>query len=124
MSTVAIIPARGGSKGIKDKNITDLNGKPLIYYTLKTCFECKKIKYVLVTTDSKKIEKTVQKFFPKTIIVKRPKKISGDTSSSEAAILHAIKSFNYIFKRIRGKNAKFRVIFEIINNSNDGISRS
>lgn len=96
MSTVAIIPARGDSKGIKDKNITDLNGKPLIYYTLKTCFECKKIKYVLVTTDSEKIKKTVQKFFPKTIIIKRPKKISGDTSSSEAAILHAIKSFNYI----------------------------
>ncbi len=96
MSTLAIIPARGGSKGIKDKNLANVNGKPLIYYSLKACFECKKIKKVIVTTDSKKISRTVLKFFPKTIIIKRPKKISLDKSISEEALLHAIKSTNYI----------------------------
>ena len=92
MSTVAIIPARGGSKGIKDKNIININGKPLIYYTLKACFDCEKIDYVVVTTDSKKIEDVALSFFPETIIVHRSKELSSDSATSESALEHAIST--------------------------------
>ena len=52
---VVIILARGGSKGIKNKNLTKVNGKPLIYWTLKSCLNSKKIKSFWVSSDSKKI---------------------------------------------------------------------
>lgn len=53
--TVAVIPARGGSKGIADKNIRDFEGKPLIAWTIKTALQAKGIDRVLVSTDSNRI---------------------------------------------------------------------
>ena len=90
MKTAAIIPARGGSKGIKNKNIVHLAGRPLIYYALQTCFETDEIDTVIVSTDSENIAKTVLKQFPDVVIINRPKNISGDSSTSEEVILHAI----------------------------------
>ena len=52
---VALIPARGGSKGIKNKNIIDLCGKPLISYTIQAALESKYIDKVIVSTDSQEI---------------------------------------------------------------------
>mgnify|MGYP001455067933 CR=1 FL=1 len=61
---IAIIPARSGSQGLKNKNILKLNGKPLIGYTIKAALKSKKISEVIVSTDSKKIAKiqTISKF--------------------------------------------------------------
>lgn len=53
---LAIIPARGGSKGIKDKNIIDVCGKPLIYYSIDAANKSKYIDYVFVSTDSERIK--------------------------------------------------------------------
>lgn len=89
MSNVAIILARGGSKGIKNKNIIHLNGKPLIYWSIKACLKSKKINSVWVSSDNEKILKISKRFGAKTI--KRPKKFSKDNSPSELAWKHAIE---------------------------------
>ena len=59
---VAFIPARGGSKGIKDKNIRKLGGKPLIAWPIETALSTPEIDRVIVSTDSEEIAKIAQKF--------------------------------------------------------------
>ena len=59
---VAIIPARGGSKSIKNKNIIDFNGKPLIYYTINQALRSKEFTRVIVSTDSNDIAKISKKY--------------------------------------------------------------
>ena len=86
---VGIILARGGSKGIKLKNLFKINNKPLIYWTIKHCLNSKKINSVWVSSDNNKILNYSQKMGVK--IIKRPKVYSKDTSSSESAWLHAIE---------------------------------
>ena len=60
---IAFIPVRGGSKSIPLKNIKIINGKPLVYWTLKSACEAKSIDRVIVATDSEEIEKTVLSVF-------------------------------------------------------------
>ena len=96
---IAIIPARSGSKSIKDKNITELGEKPLIAWSIETCFKSKLISKVYVSTDSKKYAKIAKQFGPVEILL-RPKKISGDFSTDYQMIKHAIENidcdYNYI----------------------------
>jgi len=87
--TVAIIPARGGSKSIPKKNIIDFCGKPLLNWTVGQAKASKYIDDVYVTTDDDDIVKVAKRCGAK--IIKRPKNISGDKSSSELALKHAIK---------------------------------
>jgi len=90
INLLAVTLARGGSKSIKNKNITIINGKPLIEYTIT---EVKKSKYItdyIVSTDSKKIMKVVNKLNVQTPFL-RPKKISNDKSTSVDALKHALK---------------------------------
>tara|TARA_B100000029_G_C17437619_1_gene910253 strand:+ start:278 stop:961 length:684 start_codon:yes stop_codon:yes gene_type:complete len=86
---VAIILARGGSKGIKKKNLISINKKPLIYWTIKHCIESKKINSIWVSSENKKILRTARKFGAKVIM--RPKSLAKDSSSSETCWLHAVK---------------------------------
>lgn len=86
MNIIAIILARGGSKGIPNKNIIDFCGKPLIAWTIEHCFKGG-IKDVYVSSDSKEIIEISKKYKSKTIL--RPKELSEDESSSESAWLHA-----------------------------------
>lgn len=90
MTTVAIIPARGGSKGIKNKNIIDLVGKPLIAYVLEALVAAKEVDHIAVTSDSQQILNIVREIDRSVIGIKRPDKLSGDTCTSETALLHAI----------------------------------
>ena len=62
MRKIAFIPIRSGSKGIKNKNIKEFNGKPLCYWTIKSAVEAKLIDKVYVSTDSKKIIDIVESF--------------------------------------------------------------
>jgi N-acylneuraminate cytidylyltransferase len=82
----AIIPARGGSKGIPNKNIIDFNGKPLISYSIEQAINSKYISDVYVSSDSIDILKISESFGAKSIL--RPDSISTDFSSSEEALLH------------------------------------
>ena len=86
---ILIIPARGGSKGIKKKNLIPINGKPLLHWTLKEAKKSKLIDRILISTDDTQISKFVKTY--DVGVVKRPKSISGDHSSSESAIIHVIK---------------------------------
>ncbi len=91
---VAFIPARGGSKGIKDKNLYPLHGHPLIYYTLKEAVASSYIDEIVVSTDSTEIANYCKSTeFPCTI-VKRPAEISTDTSKTIEAVMHTIETLN------------------------------
>jgi CMP-N,N'-diacetyllegionaminic acid synthase len=89
MNVVSIIIARGGSKGIPNKNIIDFCGKPLISWTIKQSQISKKVSDVWVSSDSNAILDIAKKNGAKTI--DRPIEISNDKSTSESAWLHAIK---------------------------------
>ena len=90
---IAIIPARGGSKGIPKKNIMDFHGKPLIAWSILQALNTPEIDEVFVSSDSDEILNVARKYGANTI--KRPEEISGDTASSESAIKHAIDSLGY-----------------------------
>jgi N-acylneuraminate cytidylyltransferase len=83
---VAIIPARGGSKGIPKKNLALLNGRPLLYYSVNACINSYLIDETWVSSDDEEILRYAASLGAKPI--KRPKAICADTSSSESALLH------------------------------------
>ena len=89
MNVHSIIPARGGSKGIYNKNIIDFCGKPLIAWTIQQCLSSKYVSNVWVTSDSQEILDVAEKYGAKTI--RRPDDISGDLASSELAWIHAVE---------------------------------
>ena len=86
---IAIIPARSGSKSIKDKNIINFKGKPLIAWSIEQCLNSKKIDEVYLSTDSKKYAVIAKKFGLKKVIF-RPKSISNDKSTDYEFIKHFI----------------------------------
>ncbi|KAA3436583.1 acylneuraminate cytidylyltransferase [Rufibacter hautae] len=91
MKTVAVIPARGGSKSIPLKNIKSFCGKPLIYWNLKALEDASRIDKVYVATDSDKIEEVVLGFgFSKAEIFRRSDANAQDTSSTESVLLEFI----------------------------------
>ena len=89
MKIIAIIPARGGSKSIPNKNIKKLNGIPLINYTIKNCLKSGIFDYIIVSTDSKKIYNKVKKF-KKILIFGRNKSISKDNSKTEEVVIDVL----------------------------------
>ena len=95
---LALIPARGGSKGIPNKNVKLFNGKPLIEWTINLALNSKLIDKVVVSSDSKKILNISRKLGSDTIL--RPKNISGDNSTTESAINHCINYYKNNFEVI------------------------
>ena len=88
MKSVAIILARGGSKGIHQKNIIDFCGKPLLAWTIEHCL-AGGVDLVYVSSDADEILATGEKYGAHSI--KRPSEISGDEATSESGWLHALK---------------------------------
>ncbi len=88
MHTVAVIPARGGSKGLKNKNIYPVAGKPLLAWTILQALASECIDKVFVTTDDPAIARVASEYGAEVIV--RPAELSGDKASSESAILHAV----------------------------------
>tara|TARA_B100001250_G_scaffold224022_1_gene192104 strand:+ start:17056 stop:17688 length:633 start_codon:yes stop_codon:yes gene_type:complete len=80
--TVAFIPARGGSKGIYKKNIKKLNGRPLIYWSIISALESKKIDKIVVSTDDDEIINTIKNFNFDLQIDKRPDILSTDQAKT------------------------------------------
>lgn len=85
---LAIIPARGGSKGIPKKNIRLLAGKPLIHYTIHAAQESKYIHDIIVSTDDDEIANVAKS--QGATIIKRPAELSRDASPTIDAILHTL----------------------------------
>lgn len=89
---LAIIPARGGSKGLPGKNIKKFNEKPLIGWTIDSAKLSKYIDKFYVSTDCKVIAKTVEKL-GESVPIMRPKKFAKDESPSWQLIIHALEYF-------------------------------
>ena len=90
MGTIpAIIPARAGSKGIINKNIIDFCGKPLLAWSILQARHCKEISNVYVSTNGDEIADVARAYGA--IVIPRPAALSSDTSSSEEALVHAVK---------------------------------
>jgi CMP-N-acetylneuraminic acid synthetase len=98
MSILAIIPARGGSVGLKNKNMYPLNGKPLLFYTIQAAKKTKLLDRIVVSSDSNKILNFAKKKLVE--VIKRPKNISDSKSTTHQAIIHCLnylkKEENYI----------------------------
>ena len=84
---IAIIPARGGSKSIPKKNLALVGGKSLLERAIN-CAQLAGVEYVFVSTDDREIAAAAVKSGAE--VITRPEKFSGDRSSSESALLHAI----------------------------------
>ena len=88
-NNVAIILARGGSKGLPKKNILDFSGLPLVGWSIIQALNSKEINSVYLSSDSEEIISIGEKYGAQ--IIKRPSEFAQDNSKSEDAILHAIK---------------------------------
>ena len=95
LKVICIIPARGGSKGIKFKNLKKICGKPLIYYPIKAALKSKVCHKILVSTDSKNYQNLAIKFGAEAPFL-RPKKISRDNSHDKELVVHTLK---YLLKK-------------------------
>jgi CMP-N-acetylneuraminic acid synthetase len=89
MSILAFIPARGGSKGLKNKNLYPINNKPLLFYTIKAAKESKFIDKIVVSSENKEIINFTKKNLVEAI--KRPKNLSHSSSRTHQAVLHCLK---------------------------------
>ena len=87
---IAIIPARGGSKGIPNKNIIDCMGKPLIAHSIEYAKESDLVTSIYVSTDDAKIAEVSKQYGAE--IIERPDSISGDTATTESAIEHVLNN--------------------------------
>lgn len=90
---LAVIPARGGSKGIPRKNIKELNGKPLIGYAIEEASKSKYIDKLIVSTEDKEIAQ-VSKQLGAEIPFLRPMELAADDTPGIKPILHAVNWFN------------------------------
>ena len=89
---IAFIPVRGGSKSIPLKNIKEINGKPLVYWTAKASNDAKCIDKVIIATDSEEIKEAVSGFgFEKLEIFDRNLENASDTASTESVMLEYIE---------------------------------
>lgn len=93
---ISIIPARGGSKGLKGKNIITLYGKPLISWSIEASIASKYITDTVVSSDDDKTLDIASKY--DVDIVKRPSSLSQDETPSEDVIEHVLKSINKSFE--------------------------
>ena len=89
MNILALIPARGGSKGIKMKNIKKFRGKELIYWSIESAKQSKYINRIIVSTDNNEIKETALKYGAEVPFM-RPKEISGDLSNDYQFIKHCL----------------------------------
>jgi YrbI family 3-deoxy-D-manno-octulosonate 8-phosphate phosphatase len=92
MSVVAIIPARGGSKGVPGKNLRRVGGVPLIVRAVIAARSCLAIDRVVVSTDDAGIASAARSAGAE--VVDRPAVIAGDTASSESALLHTMQELD------------------------------
>jgi len=97
MKVLAIIPARGGSKGVPGKNIRKLNGKPLIGFTVEAAKKSKYVNRVVVSTDNQKIA-NIAKSFGAEIPFVRPKYLAVSSAKTIDVIKHTLKTLKNKFQ--------------------------
>ena len=128
---LVIIPARGGSKSIKNKNLQTINGDSLISISIKKFLDLNISVDIIVTSDSKEILNIAKT--NGALAVTRPKNISGDSANSESALLHAINEYEKLNKKfdsiifhqctspLLSKNSIINILTEFENGKHDSI---
>lgn len=89
MTTLCIIPARGGSKGIPRKNLKSVAGKPLIAWSIEAALTSESVSKVIVSTDDEEIASVSTLWGAE--IIHRPPELASDTASSESALIHVLE---------------------------------
>lgn len=107
MNILGVTLARGGSKSIKKKNIKNLCGKPVLYYTIMEALKSKFLTHYIVSTDNKEIKDIAEKCGAEVPFM-RPKELSTDKSSSVSALQHAVKFME------KAENLQFDFVIEIM----------
>jgi len=100
VKAICIIPARGGSKGVKKKNIKKINGKPLLGHVIESTKKSKIFEHVIVSTEDDEIAKIAKKFGAE-VPFKRPKILASDYAPMDKVLLHAVQELyklNYEFE--------------------------
>jgi YrbI family 3-deoxy-D-manno-octulosonate 8-phosphate phosphatase len=87
-TVLAVIPARGGSKGVPGKNLAPVGGIPLVARAVRECVAAGHVTHVVVSTDDPSIAEVARSAGAGVVL--RPADIAGDTATSEAAVLHAM----------------------------------
>ena len=90
MRTLGVICARGNSRGLKDKNIVNMNGKPLVWHSIHAAKNSELLTRCVISTDSRKIA-TIARRCGGDVPFLRPDCIATDTSRIEEALIHALK---------------------------------
>ncbi|MER7622566.1 acylneuraminate cytidylyltransferase [Streptomyces sp. NPDC126503] len=90
-TVLAVIPARGGSKGVPAKNLAAVAGVPLVARAVRACLGAPPVTHVVVSTDDAAIAAAARTAGAEA--VRRPAGLSGDTATSESAVLHALDAF-------------------------------
>ena len=102
MSALAIIPARGGSKGLPGKNLRELGGKPLIVWSIEHALRSNAIGVCLVSTDCPEIAETARRAGAQVPFL-RPAELASDTAATEPVMLHALHAMEqsgHVFEHI------------------------
>ena len=99
MNILAVIPARGGSKSVPRKNITKIDGRPLISYTISSALEVDRLTDIIVSTDDSEIG-SISKELGVDVPFIRPPNLATDNSQSAPVIEHALK----YMEKLRGFN--------------------
>jgi CMP-N,N'-diacetyllegionaminic acid synthase len=93
MQILAVIPARGGSKGLPGKNTRDLDGMPLIAYSISAAIQSKLVNRIICTTDSEEIASIARRHGAETPFI-RPKELAADNSTDLDVFLHLLEWLN------------------------------
>jgi CMP-N-acetylneuraminic acid synthetase len=88
MTCIAVIPARGGSKGIPRKNLQKVGGIPLVVRAVNSCLEARSIERVVVSTDDQEIAEVSRSCGAEVIV--RPAELADDVIMPDASVVHAI----------------------------------
>ena len=129
---LAIIPARGGSKGILGKNLMDVNGKPMIAWSIEHALSSPEVQHVIVSTDNAEIAK-ISKDFGAEVPFIRPIDLAQDATPTEPALIHALDFYEkqgYFFDAVillqptspfRKKGTISKAIREFENSNSDSL---
>ena len=90
-TVLAVVPARGGSKGVPGKNVATVGGVPLVARAVRACAAARRVTEVVVSTDDPVIAEVARSAGAEVVL--RPTAIAGDTASSESAVLHAMDAY-------------------------------
>ena len=106
MTALAVIPARGGSKGVPGKNLAPVAGVPLVVRAIRAAQASGRVDAVAVSTDDDRIAAIAES--ARALVIRRPDELAGDQASSESALLHALDAF----ERLTGDSVDVLVMLQ------------